>query len=330
MSSPELQRAGEAARHGDLDGLQACLSADNVAELLNSRDEAGDSLLTIACRAATDDMAIPRCDGTPEQHAAIDMILEAGADPAAANDEGRSPLHIAAMADHRDLATRLLAAGAPRSGRLYGCEGGSPLALALFYARSGVAEVLAQPPTPDNLRHAAALGAPLDRFFSGGHLKPEALTGLDFYRPLMLFPEWQRSFETQEVLDEALTWAARNGQIQSMELLLELGADINSNPYRGTALLWACYDDRVDAAAWLLDHGAEADLLHDFGGAGHGEGAAAIHLAAQFASLGCLQLLIDRGADYHIVDRTHGGTPEDWARVHDADDAIRLLRAAAS
>jgi len=330
MSSSEWDRAFDAAKKGDLDKLSACLQSDGVADLLSATDEAGETLLTITCRAATSDMAIPRVDISPELLTAIEMILDAGADPSAANDEGWAPLHIAAMADNGDLAARLLAAGASRQGHLYGTAGGSPLALALFYARSEVAELLAEPPVPDNLRHAAALGRGLERFFRGVELIPEAMEGLDFYRPLMLFPEWQRNTDRQEVLDEALTWAARNGQIQSMQTLVDLGADVNANPYRGTALLWACFDDRVDAAAWLLDHGAEADLLHDFGGAGHGEGAAAIHLAAQFSALGCLQLLIDRGADYRIVDRTHGGTPEDWARVHDADDARRLLEAAAA
>ena len=60
-----------------------------------------------------------------------------------------------------------------------------------------------------------------------------------------------------------------------------LGADINANPFRGTPLLWACYSDKVEAAAWLLDHGADPDLRHDWGGEGHGVDAVAMHLAAQ-------------------------------------------------
>ena len=39
------------------------------------------TLLDLACRAATGDIAIPLVPGTPAQHAAVDRILAAGADP---------------------------------------------------------------------------------------------------------------------------------------------------------------------------------------------------------------------------------------------------------
>lgn len=245
---------------------------------------------------------------------------------ASADAQGWAPLHVAVMGGDADLVDRLVEAGAPLTGRLMDCSGGSPLSLALFYAKTAIAQRLADPAVPDNLRNAAALGRSFEHFMDNGMLSTEAAIGLEFYRPLPIFPEWSRTLSEAEVLNEALTWAARNDQLDSMARLVELGADINANPYRGTALLWACYDDRVDAAAWLLDHGADPDLLHDFGGMGHGEGAAAIHLAAQFSCLDCLELLIARGADKRIIDRAHGGTPEDWARLHDADDAVSLLR----
>ncbi len=122
-------------------------------------------LLDLACRAATGDIAIPLNPGTPEQHAAVDLILNAGADPSAADQDN---------------------------------------------------------------------------------------------------------------------WAARNNHCDSMAALVALGADINANPFHGTPLLWACYSDKVEAAAWLLDHGADPDLRHDWGGEGHGVDAVAMHLAAQY------------------------------------------------
>lgn len=251
--------------------------------------------------------------------------VESG-DLASADEQGWAPLHIAVMGGDTDLVVHLLEAGAPLAGQLMGCSGGSPLSLALFYAKTVIAQRLADPAVPDNLRNAAALGRSFEHFVDNGKLSAEAASGLDFYRPLPIFPEWPRTLSQAEVLNEALTWAARNAQLDAMARLVELGADINANPYRGTALLWACYDDRADAAAWLLDHGADPDLLHDFGGMGHGEGAAAIHLAAQFSCLDCLELLIARGADIGIVDRTHGGTAEDWARLHGGEAAVNLLK----
>lgn len=318
-----LRRAARAADAGDLEQLRSILDADPF--VLEARDESGQTLLALACRSATGDIAIPPNPGTPGQHAAVDLILAAGADPSATTPDGWAPLHTAAMSGHRDLAVRLLDAGATRTGRLYGSEGGSPLALALFYAKTEVAEVLASPPEPDNLRCAAALGRGTDRFVESGQLTSQAGEGLDFYRPILLFPEWRRTSQPQEILDEALSWASRNDQCDSMAELVALGANVNSNAYRGTPLLWAVYSDRVAAATWLLDHGADPDLRHDFGGSGHGVEAVALHLAAQFGATGCLRLLLDRGADRTIVDGAHGGTPTDWARHSGAHEAVKML-----
>ncbi len=323
MAASLLTEAAAAARTGDLDLLERILSESP--EVVAARDGHGRTLLDLACRAATGDIAIPLVSGTPEQHAAVDRILAAGADASAADDDGWTPLHTAAMAGHADLARRLVQAGAPVRANAHGREGGSPLSYALFYAKACMADVLA-PAHPDNLRTAAALGRDLHRFVDGnGELTPEAIDGLDFYAPVF-FPAWERTRQRQEVLDEALCWAARNNQCGSMQALVALGADVNANPFRGTPLLWACYSDKVEAAAWLLDHGAEPDLRHDWGGEGHGVQAVAMHLAAQHGAVHCLNLLLDRGADPTVVDAAHGGTPLGWAEHGGATAAVEILR----
>ncbi len=324
MSENMLAQAAQLAGIGRTKDLQDLLAQSP--EVLYERTNDGDSLLGLACRAATGDIAIPPDPGTPRQHAAVDLILAAGADPDVADDDGWTPLHTAAMAGHTDLAKRLLDAGASRQGHLYGASGGSPLALSLFYAQTDVGELLAQPAVPDNLRHAAALGHDIERFLNDGVLNNDATEGLDFYGPLIYFPRWQRSLSRQEVLDEALTWAARNSQIASIQKLVQLGADVNSNPYRGTALLWAIYADSIDTATWLLDNGADPNLRHAFGGEGHGVGATAIHLASQFNATECIELLLSHGADPNIVDEAYGGDALGWAEFSGAQDAVELLR----
>ncbi|HAK50421.1 MAG TPA: hypothetical protein DCM54_00735, partial [Gammaproteobacteria bacterium] len=152
MSENMLAQAAQLAGIGRTKDLQDLLAQSP--EVLYERTNDGDSLLGLACRAATGDIAIPPDPGTPRQHAAVDLILAAGADPDVADDDGWTPLHTAAMAGHTDLAKRLLDAGASRQGHLYGASGGSPLALSLFYAQTDVGELLAQPAVPDNLRHA--------------------------------------------------------------------------------------------------------------------------------------------------------------------------------
>ncbi len=318
-----LLQAARAADCGDLATLSRILR--DSSEVLTLRDDDGESLLGLACRSATGQVAIPPDPGTAEQHAAVDAIIAAEADLDAQNNEGWAPLHSAAMAGHADLTKRLLAAGAKLDPGLYGTRGGTPLALALFYAKRDAAEQIAQPATPDNLRHAAALGRDLERFVRGDELSPQASEQLDWAAPNW-FPDWQRSLSRQEVLDEALTWAARNGRCEAMARLVEWGADVSSNAFRGTPLLWAIYSDDVPAATWLLDAGADPDLRHDFGGAGHGVNAVAMHLAAQHGGMACLRLLVERGADTTIVDGAHGGTPQGWAEFGGADEAAAYLR----
>ena len=322
MAQDLLTQAATAAREGDLDALRELLSSSPA--VLTARDSDGRTLLDLACRAATGDIAIPLNPGTPDQHAAVDLLLNTGADPSAADQDNWSPLHTAAMPGHRDLARRLVAAGASVESEAYGKEGASPLSYALFYAKAYMGEVLV-PVYPDNLRAAAALGNDLDRFVDGVELTPDAYRGLDFYAP-EFFPTWNRTCSRQEVLDEALSWAARNNQCDSMAALVALGADINANPFRGTPLLWACYSDKVEAATWLLDHGADPNLRHDWGGEGHGVDAVAMHLAAQYNCVGCLNLLLDRGADPTIVDGAHDGTPKGWAKFQGAADAVEILK----
>lgn len=319
-----FERASRAVREGEVAALERILS--EAPATLDERDSAGHTLLGLACITATGDVALPPVAGTPEQHAAVDLILAAGADPSAAAKNGWSPLHTAAMTGHTHLARRLLAAGASRQGQLHGATGGSPLSLALFYGQSEIAELLADPPLPDNLRTSAALNRPLGRFVAGEALTSQASEGTDFYRPLLAFPVWQRTNGRQELLDEALAWASRNDACQAMDALVRLGADVNSNAYRGTPLLWAIYADRLAAASWLLDHGADPDLRHDFGGQGHGVGAVAMHLAAQYSCLKCLRLLLERGADATIKDAAYDATPLGWAQYHGAEEAAALLR----
>lgn len=319
-----LERAARAAADGDLLALERILR--EAPEVLHARSADGHTLLGLACKAATGDVALPPIPGTPRQHEAVDRILAAGADPSAAANDGWAPLHTAAMTGHVDMARRLLAAGARRQGSLLGTGGGSPLSLALFYAQREVAEILAEPPVPDNLRAAAALGRSLERFVDGQRLTPQASEGTDFYRPFIVFPAWERTNSRQELLDEALSWAARSDRCESMAELVKLGANVNSNAYRGTPLLWAVYADRVAAATWLLDHGADPDLRHDFGGQAHGSGAVAMHLAAQYEALKCLRLLLERGADSTIRDAAYNATPLGWAEHEGAARAAAMLR----
>ena len=94
-------------------------------------------------------------------------------------------------------------------------------------------------------------------------------------------------------------------------------------PYCGPSIVTA---SPHSAARWLLDHRADPDLKHDFGGSGHGGGAVAMHLAAQYRAINCLRLLLARGADPQVTDDLHNSTPMGWARFGESQDSINVLQ----
>ena len=272
-----------------------------------------------------------RCSKAPD---GLDELRKAlPCDVSRADASGMTPLHKAVMKDHPEMARLLLEAKAdPLNGNLMDGRtdgSGCPLSLALFYGKAKICPELidlltAELKEPRNLREAAALGRPLTSFLEDG-LHPTAYQRLGFYRPLEAFPERSMSPDRQLVLDEALCWAARNEQLDAMKQLVEVGAKVNSNPFRGTPLLWACFSDSTVAAAWLLEHEADPNLKHDFGGAAHSSGSTAMHLAAQYSSLNCLKLLLERRADANIKDDAFRATPVGWAQHASAQDSLEIL-----
>jgi ankyrin repeat protein len=249
------------------------------------------------CSAITNDHAGPADVERPDLLETAKQIIDAGADPSAADERGWTPLHSAGIAGHIPLARLLVEAGADGGTGAFGVTSATPLAFCLFYGHVDCARVLLgarNGRTPFDLRVAAALGDmdAVDTWLTGGRPLPNAASsGFDFAGPPQWFPPRTKAIDDQGVIDEALAWAARAGELASMQRLVDAGADVNAVPYRGTPLLWATYSDQVDAARWLIDHGANVNLRHDFGGRDHGKGATALHLAAQYECLRCLEPL---------------------------------------
>jgi ankyrin repeat protein len=279
----------------DVDGLRDQL--ERTPEVVAMRGTNGNDLLG---------MATATCD-----ERLVALLLERGADPRRANAHGWTPLHQAAYAGLPLLVDLLLAAGARVDVSARG-DGGTPLVVALFWGNRAVAERLAEyGANPANLRVAAGLGR-LDLL--------EALLGGDgggahrgFYRPHGGFPAWTPSDDPQEVLDEALAWAARNDRADALEALVSRGAEPDADVYRGTALVWAAACGRVAAIRRLVALGADPRARSTFGGPDHGEAVTALHLAAQSGHDEAAETLLELGADPAATDGLHGGTPAGWA-----------------
>lgn len=271
-------------------------------DLVRARGTNGNSLLNLAagCQAL----------------ACAHLLLERGAPPDLANDRGWTPLHQAGYSDQSELAALLLARGANPRRSAHG-EGGTPLVQALFWGHRATADLLARHGVhPPNLRAAAGLGR-LDMlpalFTPGGRLRARAGAQRAFYRPHTGFPEWRPSRDPQEILDEAFVYACRNGRLEAMAFLLERGADIDADPYRGTGLAWAAAKGDAATIRWLLAHGADPNRRGTFGGPGHGQGVTALHLAAQDGHREAIAALRQGGADPGLRDALFDSTPAGWA-----------------
>jgi len=299
-----FMHAYRAIENNDRSGLVELL--DRHPELIVARGTNGNDLLGMA-----GDLAIVR------------LLLNRGADPNRGNDYGWTKLHQAAYGNNRDLVQLLLDNGAKTDLFARG-EGGTPLVVALFWGNTEVVDLLGV--EPRNLRVAAGLGL-LERIrdLAG---TPQAGAYRGFYRPHGGFPAWQPSDDPQEVLDEALVWAAKSDQVAALTLLAELGARLDADPYRGTALTWAAARGRTNAVKRLLDLGADPNARGTFGGPSHGEGVTALHLAAQNGHVEAVRALLDAGADAGIRDLLHDSPSWGWAEYGCHPGLAEVLRTA--
>jgi ankyrin repeat protein len=255
-----------------------------------------------------------------------EILLEAGADPDAANDKGATPLTQAAYGGKVWAIEQLLAEGASVDAEAYG-DGGTPLAFALFWGHRDAAEKLAEiAVVPRNLRMAAGLGRidiMAELFDTAGKIKPEAGFHREFHRPHSGFPPWTPRDDPQQIVDEALGYAARSGRIEAMAFLFKHGANVDSAPYQATSLVFAVLGGHLDAIDWLLDRGADINRKCGYG---RPTGATPLHFAAAWGGkLEAAKLLVAGGADLRIRDDTYNAPASGWANHFQNKDIEAFL-----
>ena len=198
----------------------------------------------------------------PQPEGFMRALVDRGADLS-------EPMVAAASIGSEPMASFLLAAGAT-------IEAGAPwtpLEESVYWAHTHLSSWLRSTHGAElqSLRAAAGLGevGEMERFLRDDRPTPTA-------GPVR-FPWGERSADPQDVLDQALVIAAKNGRSAAVQRLLACGADPNAFP----------------------------PGVHERG--------SALHVAAMCGHLEIVNALLDGGADPSRRDPEHGATPSGWA-----------------
>ena len=106
---------------------------------------------------------------------------------------------------------------------------------------------------------------------------------------------------TQKELNDKLITAAESGDVESVNGLIEKGADVNAGiSFGGTALHRAASGGHVDVAMILIANGANVNTKNKYR-------ATALHLAAWNGNVEVVKILIESGADVNSKDKDNVG-----------------------
>ncbi|XP_071960040.1 ankyrin repeat and SOCS box protein 5-like [Antedon mediterranea] len=105
----------------------------------------------------------------------------------------------------------------------------------------------------------------------------------------------------------ALYWAAYKGHANCLEVLIENGADVNSQCKHGQAPLHAVSALYPECMSLLIKAGADVDLRDNWG-------VTPMYTAACNGQLECIKLLIKAGSKFTFINQKTGGIPKQLAR----------------
>ncbi len=171
------------------------------------------------------------------------------------------PLVAAASSNNDTMVAWLLDQGTAVDGSLETTKGWTPLEESIYWNSPEVmALLLKRGATTPNLRTAAGLGRPseMEAFFDATGAVRTDCGGL--YSPFESLDEGPGL--GQQLLDNALVYAAMGGSAEAAAFLLDRGAEVNAFPkgfhYRGMALHWAAIRGHQVVCELLLSRGADA------------------------------------------------------------------------
>lgn len=244
----------------------------------------------------------------------VSLLLEFGADVSLTNSQGCTPLILAAMKGHCDVVRLLVAAGSS----LGQCDTTQRCAL-VHAARMGRLNVVkyllacdwTPRPNSSDVTLPAALHQALIAAASQDHIT--------ILEDLLDMEEIDINTVEPTSGDLALTAAARNGCLNTVEILLTRGANIDLHNKQGfTALGLSVKEGYWAVADKLLQSGADLDEPVT------SARKTSLMIAAEEGHLEIMDLLIERGANLETQDH-EGFTALSWACLRGRQTAAKIL-----
>ncbi len=121
--------------------------------------------------------------------------------------------------------------------------------------------------------------------------------------------------------NDALKWAAKEGNVQGIKAALEQGADLECRNTSGegrTPLMVACVGGNIYAVDYLLLCGAQVNSLDC-------RNRTPLHLAAWYGHEDIVQLLLEHGAKFNAVASFPWQTANVYARVSRHSQVVTVL-----
>jgi len=290
---PAVQMVISAVRAGDLESLQQALSSDPasanpkwVPGFPVPRPVPNDSI-PLFC---VSEGIWRKTNRQSNEYDLTRTLVNAGAE---VDIEGGLPLTSAISFDAIRVVEALVDCGAMVDGV---DRDGVPMAYAMHFGFTAIAELLAGRGAELDLRFAAGLGRLelVKSFFSAdGSLKPGAGSLADPYgleRKRKGESPFRCERTRQNVLSQSLYFACIHKRLDVADFLLAQGANINAMV------------PGLDSRATVLHRIASMDAREDV-----------------------IRFLLARGADPEVRDEEYHATPADWARYHKRDEIANLL-----